>query len=561
MNFKLFILTLILISFTLVKAEEAGEHAHVFVSVYRVDLKLEVEKKDYWCPGETVHINSTLQNVGNMNVTGNLTTKIFNESMSVFLKEWKNQEIFTGEEKSYLANYTIKLEDGTGNFKVMSNFTYPQNSTQAEEYIRVSQGIGTLKASPGSIKDSIRVGGSKKYEILIWLEKPCNYTFAELNASVDPLEASFSSSRLLLRYSNHTNVTIRVPTGVKAGVYDNGTILINAYDPVREKTLHTYIRLNITVLPITATTVPAAAPARRAPAIVPIHAITLNVSTHTLTAVLGNKTSFLAYVKNVGTETVNAVKISVNGIYSDWISVTPSLADVEPNKTQEYLVTITIPGNAKTGIYRFKVLATDLVKSNEEIMTLIVGKNYKEICDLLLQEVDRVRSEANTTLLIGKCMDVSMLRALFNDGEVALNNGKFQYQSESYQKAIDWFEYTLSTYKKVISKADILIRMEIETSKKSEFLIPPFYDAEQQFDLAENYLREKNYEKICEPIEKIRGYILYGMIFYVGILLIFLVVLVVVIFFKRRKKEEKREEIVERIRERLRESSSTTSTP
>ena len=446
MNSKLFILVLIFISFfSLVGAEEAGEHAHVFVSVYRVDLTLEVEQKNYWCPGETLHINSTLHNVGNMNVTGNLTTKIFNSSTDIFLKEWNDQKIVVGEEKSYPTNYTVKLKDGIGNFKVLSNFTYPQNSTQAEEYIRVSQGIGTLKAYPGTIKDTIKVGESREYEILVWLDEPCNHTFADFNASVDPLEASFSSSVILLHYSNHTNVTIRVPTGVKPGVYDNGTILISAYDPARKKTLHVSIKLNLTVVPKGATTVPAGpAPARRAPPVT-IRGITLNVSTHTLTAVLGNKTSFIAYVKNVGTETVNAVKISIEGISPDWISVTPSLTNIEPNETQEYLVTINVPKNARTGIYRFKVVATDLVRSNEESMTLVVGKNYKEICDLLLQEIDKVRAEASLSLSIGKCMDVSMLKALFSDGEVALNNGKSLYESENYEKAIDWFEYALST--------------------------------------------------------------------------------------------------------------------
>ena len=102
--------------------------------------------------------------------------------------------------------------------------------------------------------------------------------------------------------------------------------------------------------------------------------------------------------------------------------------------------------------------------------------------------------------------------------------------------------------------------MELETLKKSRFLIPPFYNAEEQFNLAENYLKEKNYEKICEPIKRIRKYIINGMIFYIGVLLIILVVLVVVIFFKRRKKEEEREKVIERIRERIRESGSTIPT-
>ena len=285
--------------------------------------------------------------------------------------------------------------------------------------------------------------------------------------------------------------------------------------------------------------------------------IKLNVSTHTLTVLLGNETSFIAYVKNVGIETVN-VKISIENS-PGWATVIPSSANIEPNKTQEYLVTIKVPKNTRTDIYELKVVAVDLVKSGEEDITLIVGRDYEEICNLLLQEIRRVKTEVNVSLSIGECMDISMLEALFSDGEIALNNGESLYRDGSYEKAIDWFEYALSTYKKVLGEAENLINVELEILNKSE-LFPPFFDVEKQFNLAGNYLEEKNYEEICEPIEEIRKYILFGIMFYVGTPLIILIILIVAVFFWKKKREEEREKMIERIRERLREFSSTIST-
>ena len=540
MNCKFFVLFFILILFlSVAKAiEEAGEQAHLFVSVYKVNLRMKLEGRfcpqyrPKYCPGDVVHINNTLENAGNMNVTGNLSTKILDsENQPIFSFDWNNTKILVNESKSFLTNYSIQIDDENGTYTVISNFTYPQNSTQVECPIIVNKGIGTLKASPSEIKDEIRAGNSKEYTLLIWLEDACNTSLARLNASAKPLEVSFSYPEVLLAFSNKTNVTINVPSSVPPGIYDKGNITIKADNQ------EIVIPLNITVLGIGVTTVPeVGAPARRIPVITPIRAISLRLSTTVLTATLGNTTSFIAYVNNTGNEEVKAVKISIEGIFSDWISITPSIANIKPGDVQEYLVTIRIPKSARTGIYRLKIKATDLVESNEETLVLVIGENYKQIADLLLEELEDIKEEASRTLLIKKCIDVTVIESIFNDAELALENGKSAYENGDYEKSIDWFEYALSTYKKVLSKADILIKMELETSKKSKFLIPPFFDAEEQFNLAENYLKEKNYEKICEPIEKIRRYIMSGLIFWPLTLILFVAVIGLIIALHRKKK-------------------------
>jgi len=146
-------------------------------------------------------------------------------------------------------------------------------------------------------------------------------------------------------------------------------------------------------------------------------------------------------------------------------------------------------------------------------------------------------------------MDVTPLKVLYEDAELAFGNGKLEYQRENYEKAIEWFEYSLPQHKKVIDRADISIHMELAVSNKSKFLIPPFFDAEEQFNLAENYLKEKNYEKICEPIEKIRRYIMSGLIFWPVLSISILIVSVTAFLFHLKKVE--REKVLRKIRERL----------
>jgi len=273
-----------------------------------------------------------------------------------------------------------------------------------------------------------------------------------------------------------------------------------------------------------------------------VYNITLNVSDTILTVILGNTTSFIATVKNEGSEVVKSVKISIEGIPKEWINVFPSLKDVYPGEEEKYMVTISVPNNTEAGVYRLKVKATDEVESNTMILTLIIGKDLKEISDLLLKEIERIKAEAERALLIKKCLDISAIKTFYDDAEYAIGRGKEEYKKVDYEKAIEWFRFAILAEETVIQRVDMTLQMELRTSNSSKILIPPFIGSKEQFLLAEKYLAEKNYEKICDPIEKIRKFVLVGLFFWpimIAVLIILMIILIMYFRIIRRRKTEK----------------------
>lgn len=282
-----------------------------------------------------------------------------------------------------------------------------------------------------------------------------------------------------------------------------------------------------------------------------VYNLTLNVSDAILTVILGNKTSFIATVSNKGTETVKSVKISIEGIPNELISIFPSTKDILPGEEEKYMVIINVPNTTETGVYRLNVKATDEVESNTEILTLIIGKNLREIADLLLKELERIKTESERALLIKKCLDITTMNALYEDSMYAMEQGKEEYGKEDYEKAIAWFEHAILTGEKVVQVADIVIDMELKTLNTSKILIPSFFKSKEQFTLAESYLIEKNYEKICDPIIKLRKFVLVGLIFWPIIILILIILLIISIVYFRKMRKQKKEKILFKAKERI----------
>jgi hypothetical protein len=121
----------------------------------------------------------------------------------------------------------------------------------------------------------------------------------------------------------------------------------------------------------------------------------LSVSNDILTVKTMNKTSFIATVNNTGAEIVESVNISIEGIPNEWVSVFPPTKDILSGNVEKYLVVIDVPRVADAGVYQLKIRATDKIESNTLNLTLIIGRNMKEISDLLLKEVEKTLKEKN----------------------------------------------------------------------------------------------------------------------------------------------------------------------
>jgi len=290
----------------------------------------------------------------------------------------------------------------------------------------------------------------------------------------------------------------------------------------------------------------------------PVKKLLLNLSTNLLSVVTGNRTSFVATVENVGTQAIESVKISIEGIPSGWIKVIPNIIDIPVDGTQGYLVIINVPSDAETGVYQLKVKATDDVESNTEILTLIIGENLKEIADLLLKEFEDAKLMADQSLLIEDCLDITIIKTIHKDALYAHQRALEEYDKGDYAKAINWLEYAIPLEHKVISRVDINLEMELRASNASKIIIPPFYESEGQFSQAHIYFEGKKYEEICDPIEEIRKFIMVGLIFWPIIVIIIVLLVIIFVIFYKRKRKEKRAGIMERVRERLGKPTKTT---
>jgi len=287
------------------------------------------------------------------------------------------------------------------------------------------------------------------------------------------------------------------------------------------------------------------------PPVIPKSQLMLNLSTNLLSVTTGNSTSFVATVENTGNTAVKDVKISVEGIPSEWVETIPLVITILGKGTQGYLVIINVPIDAKVGVYRLKVQATDDVKSNSENLTLVIGTNIKEIVDLMLIEYQKLLKEATQSLTVEDCMDVTVVKTMHEDSQYAFEKGLQEYEKKNYVQAINWFEYAIPLEQKVIARIDINIEMELVAYNSSKIIIPPFYKPEEQFIRAQAYLEEKNYEDVCDPIENIRKFIMVGLVFWPGILIVIVLVIIVSVVFYRHKRRRERARILEEVRKRL----------
>jgi hypothetical protein len=335
--------------------------------------------------------------------------------------------------------------------------------------------------------------------------------------------------------------TLTVPSSAKEGYYmflvtlDYNSTLTQTYDT-----------FEVISCP-TATTSPGAGPGAGAEAPKPskagVRAISLNLSADTLTVITGNRTSFIASVKNIGTESVKSIKITIEGIPSEWIRIFPTTTDLDIGEVEEYTVIIDIPKDATSGIYKLKVKATDDIESNTVILTLIIGKDYKEVVELLLEELNDIRTEIKRSLVVEDCINMTTIKTFYQDAELAFEKGVKEYENKNYEGTVNWFEYALPIEKKVVDKVDITLELEIETLNASKpislFVIPSFYRPEEKLRLAGIYLQEKNYEKICGPILEIKRLVFIGLFFWLVVMISFIIlVIIIVILSKRKRKEE-----------------------
>lgn len=343
---------------------------------------------------------------------------------------------------------------------------------------------------------------------------------------------------------------LHVPSGGSPGTYtfhavlDYGDISVNAYDVFTVKECPP------------AAPPPSAAPSGGAavvvappPERVKMPSLVLGVSRHRLTTVLGNTTGFIATVTNRGEKTAKSVKLTTVGVPSRWISVEPHKADVAPQETKEYTVSVEIPEYAEEGIYNLEVEARNEVESNKETLVLITGKDLNSTATILYKELEQTRRTAAESLLLAR-LDIRDNLILFNETEKMEKVAVAEYERGNYKKAIDLFEYVIGSYEKIIAVADTLMELEFETIKPFSF--PPYtVTIAHKLNLLEKSMEGRDYAKFSMLLEDVQK-----LSFYSTVVLAMVVssiagsgVIVAVAYMKRGELEIARR--MKKIRERL----------
>jgi len=290
--------------------------------------------------------------------------------------------------------------------------------------------------------------------------------------------------------------------------------------------------------------------------ILPQPNLTLNVSAERLWVLTGNKTSFIASVKNIGLVTIKSVRLLIEGIPIEWFNIIPGRADIPSDKMQEYLVLIDVPRDAKPGIYSLNITAIDDAKSNTKRITLFVGKDYKQIAELMLEELTNLRRKTSEIEKLNRCLDISEALKIADEAEKLIEKGLAEYEKKDFEKTVYWFDYAISSFEKIPGRIDVIIEAKIESLKRMNALVQLLYGNEinRQLTSARIYMYSRNYGVFCEPIVIIERLQLNGKVIMLGLLGLIIVASVVtgiVVRMYKKKKELEKGILLRRVRERI----------
>jgi hypothetical protein len=264
---------------------------------------------------------------------------------------------------------------------------------------------------------------------------------------------------------------------------------------------------------------------------------------------LGNFTSFLANIKNIGTGVAQGIKLSITGAPIYWMSISPLKADIDVGKSEDYLVLIKVPLDASEGVYQLRVKGTDGTESNEEIVFLTVAKDWESLAKNLYLQVNASEEIVMKVKLLG-CIDlVDILNEIASSQrmkEVAVK----EFESKNWKKAVEYFEYVLDKYDKVIDIANF--KMDEEFSRLKPFSFPPFSQAvnENFVELSKN-LKERNYKSFCENLAEVKKFSFYSQISLVMVISVLVVCGLIIFLAYRRGVELEPFRRLRKIRERL----------
>lgn len=275
----------------------------------------------------------------------------------------------------------------------------------------------------------------------------------------------------------------------------------------------------------------------------------LNVSRYKILTTLGNSTSFLASIKNTGNSTVQNIKLYVDGIPNEWITIFPYKYNLNPGEQQDFLVVIKPTETAKEGIYSMRLIANNTIKSNEVDMVFILGMDEESLTLTLYKEVERVRNIANKTIVMS-CLEISEINSMLKEGDELRKYGLEEMKNLNYKKAQVFFVQSLTTYENIIIKADVLM-YERFSNMKPLSIFPFSQKIKSSMERLAKNVEERDYEEFCNNIEEITKNSIYSIILLIIFFMIIIGNIAILVSIYRRRKERELEERIKKIKERL----------
>jgi hypothetical protein len=239
----------------------------------------------------------------------------------------------------------------------------------------------------------------------------------------------------------------------------------------------------------------------------------------------------------------------------EWLTIYPTIADIDSKKTSEFLLVIKVPTSAQEGVYTLKVKATDSVESNEKEVSLIIGKNQESLIKLLIGEIEKWRRMAEEALKL-KCMDINELITIFGEGEIVRGLGLRDIDSGNLKNAQELLIQAINDYENVVTKADILMELRLQNTKPL-ISFPLTKRIKLGLEGMERAMRERNYTEFCVDSSTVQMNSTFSILILVSSVLLFICLGFLILILLKKKREKTTAEKMEEIRRRLRRTIKT----
>ncbi|MEM5776847.1 MAG: hypothetical protein QXJ06_00165 [Candidatus Aenigmatarchaeota archaeon] len=347
-------------------------------------------------------------------------------------------------------------------------------------------------------------------------------------------------------------VTLKVPSNAEEGIYTFYSILDVANKDWKVN-ISSYDTFNVITcaLPQPPPVPSIEGGGRTFPSIEPeIKKLEIKPTKYKILGIIGNLSYFEVKVKNIGFSNLTNIKLFIEGIPKEWVTISPYKIDkLSVREESEFLIFIKTPKNTKSGIYELLIKAKDSVESNQEKVLFILSEDEKNLTKTIYEQALIYKEDANKIVQL-KCLDISQLEAELYETNKIFDMAKAYMDDGEYKKSQELFLKTIDDYEKIVEKVFVL--MIVRQNKLREFGLLPFAKEVKQSKLnMEASIRDRDYETFCSSLERFSKNVSYSLVEAVFIVSFAIFAVYYAYHSYKKYREKKVEERLKEIKKRL----------